>query len=196
MRILLASILLMAAALTANAQGFVQRVDAPQLTIGGVGWTTPPTNNNTKTPRSKVTTAVESIHPSYRANESPRLLDWRSIPLDAVSYIPLPSPPENVSKRKTGSVNFSFDIKNNGSKGVAAIDWTIGFVDKSQAVEYQHLSFHSKVETAEGKPGVYSKIPFDQNWKRLQMDLQKRNALVVITITSIEYADGSRWQRQ
>jgi hypothetical protein len=194
MRKLTAPLLVMASALTVSAQSFVQRVNGPQVIIGTVGWTTSGFERKATKSKSDSRRTAPSTQPEYRAEDSPHLLTWRTAP-EAPMYFPYPEPPVRKPKQTQPSVEVGFDFENRGSQRIVALEWTIQFVDRARGIAYHLLQFHSTVEVEGKRMGVSSKTPFDKNWERLNADIRNNAGSIVIAIASIEYADGSRWQR-
>ena len=187
MRVAGSVLALLFALVSAHGQATVERVNAPDAVICGVGWSLP----GSPPPAERTILSLE-----YRLPDGPGL-PTRSEPPDDSQKSP-PSLPASKPgpKKRAPAVRAHLEVENRGGKVIKAISWEVSLMDVASGKERRRLRFRTETEVQPGKvvPQEHE-FPLDEDWRWFQAS-KGRAARVVVRIESLVYADGSEWRRE
>lgn len=175
----------------ARAQAIVEKMSAPNVLIGGVGWSFP-------SERRPSAPARERLNLEVRHPDASRLLDWRNEPIEdryPPSFPVPPTLPAQSPKLPKAVVGYYVEVKNTGLKVINIIEWELTVIDTSEGKPYLHLLFRTEGITPPGKGVAHrQQFPLDEKWRRFNRDMRRKSAKVLIKVTKVMYKDGSEWQ--
>ena len=160
----------------------VTRVNAPDVTITGFGWATPPSHQAPATPQIRREPPID-----IQRNDYPPLPSKTPDSLDSVPSLPPPA-----AEPKPAII---IGVKNSGSRDIKAVSWEVIFSDRKTTDEYLHLTFETKRRVRSGESLMLDyKFRNKSEWERLQQAVMNQSAAVTVKITRLQYADGTSWK--